>query len=62
MVLGGAPGALIGIEAATDLGLTDPWEEIGTVPLDSTGTATISELSAPGSVGAAANFFRLKVP
>jgi len=62
MVLGGAPGALIGIEASTDLGLTGPWEEIGTVTLDSNGTATISELSAPGSVGAAANFFRLKVP
>ncbi len=61
-VSGGAAGAVIGVEASTDLGFADPWVEIGTVTLDSNGSATISNLSDPGSVGASRGFFRLAVP
>lgn len=59
---GGAAGAMIGIEASTDLGFADPWVEIGAVTLDSNGSATISNLPDPGSVGVGRNFFRLAVP
>ena len=59
MVSGGAAGAEIGVEASTDLGFADPWVEIGSVTLDSNGSAAIDDLSDSGSVGAVSNFFRL---
>lgn len=61
-VSGGVAGAVIGVQASTDLGFADPWLEIGSITLDSNGSAAISDLSDPGSVGASHDFFRLAIP
>jgi hypothetical protein len=57
----GAPGAVIKLEASTDLGVTDEWEVIGQITLDGSGEGQFSEVEDPSSVGESANFFRLAI-
>lgn len=61
-ITGGAPGTSIFLEASSDLGQLDAWETLQTVPLDATGSATITNASDPNSSALPRNFFRLRVP
>jgi hypothetical protein len=56
----GPPGAVIQLEASTDLGLADPWQVIGQVTLDGAGEGDFTAVEDAGSTGAPANFYRLR--
>jgi hypothetical protein len=57
----GPPGAVVILEASTDLGVADAWEEIHRITLDANGNGAFSEIEDQKSLGAAANFYRLKM-
>lgn len=59
---GGTPRGTVIVQASSDLGRLDPWEDIGTITLDSNGNATLGPLADPNSTGLPRNFFRLKLP
>jgi len=59
---GGTPNSSARIEASSDLGISDPWQTVGTVTLDFNGEAPVTGLEDPGSAGAAKSFFRIAVP
>ncbi len=56
----GPAGAVIMLQASTDLGLTDNWAEIGQITLNGTGVGNFTNIADPGSIGTPANFFRLR--
>lgn len=57
----GPPGATVFLEASSDLGVNDPWQVIGQIVLDGSGLGTFTNVEDPGSIGAAKNFFRLRI-
>jgi fluoride ion exporter CrcB/FEX len=60
-IIGGPPGASVVLQASSDLGKTDPWEDIGTISLDSNGNASFGPISDPQSRGLVRDFFRVRV-
>ena len=58
--LTGTAGAVVKLEASTDLGLTDPWQVIGQITLDGLGNGTFTNIIDPASVGETSDFFRLR--
>ena len=59
---GGAPNTSVILEASSDLGQLDPWETLQTIPLDATGSATLTNATDPTSTALPRNFFRLRLP
>ena len=59
---GGAPNTSVILEASSDLGQLDPWETLQTIPLDATGSATLTNATDPNSTALPRNFFRLRLP
>ena len=59
---GGAPNTSVILEASSDLGQLDPWETLQTIPLDATGSATLTNTTDPNSTALPRNFFRLRLP
>jgi hypothetical protein len=59
--LSGPPGATVIIEGSRDLGESDLWTEVTRVTLDAAGQGTVSPTPAPGSIGAARFFVRLRL-
>ncbi|MEI6675598.1 MAG: HYR domain-containing protein [Verrucomicrobiota bacterium] len=60
--LRGGPNGSVKLQASSDLGLTDPWEDIGTVVLDASGNATFGPIQDPHSIGLSKDFFRVRLP
>jgi hypothetical protein len=60
-IIGGPPGASVVLQASSDLGKADPWEDIGTISLDSNGNASFGPISDPQSRGLVRDFFRVRV-
>lgn len=59
----GGPNGTVTLQASSDLGLSDPWEDIGeTIGLDATGNATFGPVSDPNSSGFTGDFFRVRLP
>lgn len=61
-VSGGTPGASATMQASSDLGLTDPWEDLATLLLDGSGSAHFTLVEDPNSIGLARDFFRVSSP
>ena len=61
-VEGGTPGTVAIIEVSSDLGATDPWENIGSVVLGANGTSKFGPFEDPHSAGLNADFFRVRCP
>ena len=59
---GGPPNTSVFLEASSDLGQLDPWETLLTIPLDATGSATLTNATDPNSTALPRNFFRLRLP
>jgi hypothetical protein len=59
---GGPPNTSVFLEASSDLGQLDPWETLQTIPLDATGSATLTNATDPNSTALPRNFFRLRIP
>jgi hypothetical protein len=60
---GPANGSVV-LEASTDLGQLDQWEQIAIIPLSAGGSATFgipNPIADPGSLDAPRNFYRLRV-
>ena len=58
----GMPGGSVILQASADLGISDPWEDVATIPLDATGTAVFARIEDLNSIGLARDFFRLRLP
>jgi hypothetical protein len=59
----GPPGSSVFLEASTDLGRSDPWQVIGQIQLNASGSGRFNAVPDPSTAGsppAPANFFRLK--
>ncbi len=59
----GPPGSTVRLEASTDLGKSDPWQVIGQVILNGSGSGSFNAVPDPDTAGnppAPANFFRLR--
>jgi hypothetical protein len=59
----GPPGSTVFLEASTDLGKSDPWQVIGQVILNGSGSGSFNAVPDPDTAGnppAPADFFRLR--
>ena len=59
----GPPGSSVLLEASTDLGQSDPWQVIGQILLNASGSGRFNAVPDPSTAGsppAPADFFRLK--
>lgn len=57
----GPPGAVVKLEASTDLGVTDEWRELALLALDGSGSGAFNGVEDPESIGSPHSFFRLKI-
>jgi len=60
--LHGTPGGSVILQASSDLGVLDAWQNIGTVVIGAGGFTTFAPISDPGSTGGKRDFFRWKLP
>ena len=59
---GAAPLAEVTLQASTDLGLTDPWMNLITLPANASGAVSFLEIPDPSAAGSRRNFYRVTVP
>ncbi|WP_367871654.1 hypothetical protein [Luteolibacter sp. Populi] len=61
-VSGGASLGTVFLQASSDMGRTDAWQNIATIPLNAAGQATFGPVTDPGGGSLGRNFFRLDGP
>ena len=61
-IRGGPPGGSVILQASSDLGKADAWEDIGMIQLDAGGNVVFSPVQDPHSAALKADFFRVKLP
>lgn len=58
---GATPETTATLQASTDLGFNDTWQDLGSVPVNVNGSASFTELPDPSAAGAPRNFYRVKL-
>ncbi len=58
-VQGGPPSGTTFLQASSDLGVGDPWENIAAIPLDENGNQVFGPVEDTGGTGLPRNFYRL---
>ena len=58
-IMGGTPSATVYLQASSNLGLSDTWQTIATIPLNASGQATFGPVTDPGGGTGAKDFFRV---
>ncbi len=61
LIQGGAPGGQVILQASTDMGVSDPWQDISTITLDSNGNKSFGPIADPQGPGLSRDFFRIKL-
>jgi hypothetical protein len=59
---GATPGASAILQASTDLGANDPWQDLMTVTVNANGSASYVDVPDPSATGSPNNFYRVKTP
>jgi hypothetical protein len=62
LIQGGPPGTAVFLQASADLGQADPWQDIATITLDSSGNKSFGPIADPQGSGLTRDFFRIKLP
>jgi hypothetical protein len=58
---GATPEATATLQSSTDLGFSDTWQDLSSVPVNVNGSASFTEVPDPSAAGAPRNFFRVKL-
>lgn len=61
-IQGGPPNGEVILQASADLGTSDLWRDIATIPLDSGGNQSFGPIFDPQGQGLSHDFFRIKLP
>ncbi|WP_052573578.1 hypothetical protein [Haloferula sp. BvORR071] len=62
VVNGALPLANATLQASTDLGQADPWQNLITLPANANGSVSFLDVPDPSAAGARQNFYRVLVP
>ena len=58
-ITGGTPSTTVYLQASSNLGLSDAWQTIATIPLNASGQATFGPVTDPGGGAGPKDFFRV---